>query len=159
MRRNKMNNKVLLEKLEKLIRPEVEKLNYEMYHLEITKEDNEKYLRVYIDKPEGNITFDDCESVSRAVSEMLDIEDPIEFSYYLEVSSPGIERELFNDNHLQKHIGFKVNLKLNSLFLGKRDVKGILVSFDEENYHIEEAQTVLSIPRKIVSTICLDGEL
>lgn len=154
-----MNNKELLEKLEKLIRPEVEKLNYEMYHLEITKEENEKYLRIYIDKPEASITFDDCEKVSRTVSEMLDIEDPIEFSYYLEVSSPGIERELFNDNHLQKHTGFKVNLKLNSLFLGKRLVNGVLVSFDKENYYIKEAQALLTIPRAIVSNIRLDGEL
>ena len=154
-----MNNTVLLEKLEKLIKPEVEKLNYEIYHLEITKEENEKYLRIYIDKSEGTITFDDCEKVSRAVSEMLDITDPIAFSYYLEVSSPGIARELFNDNHLKKYTGAKVNLKLNSLFLGKRAINGVLVSFDQENYTIQEAEAVLSIPRKIVSTIRLDEEL
>lgn len=154
-----MNNTVLLKKLEKLIKPEVEKLNYEMYHLEITKEENERYLRIYIDKSEESITFDDCEKVSRAVSEMLDIADPIEFSYYLEVSSPGIARELFNDNHLKKYTGSKVELKLNSLFLGKRAINGVLVSFDEENYTIDEDAVVLSIPRKIVSTIRLDEEL
>ncbi|HBC97665.1 MAG TPA: ribosome maturation factor RimP, partial [Clostridium sp.] len=63
------------------------------------------YLRIYIDKEQGNISLQDCEKVSRTVSDILDREDPIKVSYYLEVSSPGVERKLYTDEHLKRYIG------------------------------------------------------
>ena len=144
----------MLEKLNQLIEPIVTGLGYELYHIEYKKEDGEYYLRVYIDK-EGGINLSDCERVSRPVSDMLDIEDPIPDSYYLEVSSPGIFRELFNDKHLEKHIGSTVKLCLIA-YSTEKSLTGNLRAFDNENIYINTDDQI-KVPREKIKSISLEG--
>ena len=84
----------LLETIDQLVRPIAEELNYEIYHIEYVKENGEYYLRIYIDK-DGGIALSDCEALSRRVSDVMDEKDPIKEAYFLEVSSPGLNRTLF----------------------------------------------------------------
>lgn len=152
-----MKKQVLLEKLNILIEPIVTGLGYELYHIEYKKEDGEYYLRVYIDK-EGGINLSDCERVSRPISDMLDIEDPIPDSYYLEVSSPGVFRELFNDKHLEKNIGNTVKIVFNGVFNGVKFIIGKLSSFDNENIYINNDDQI-TVPREKIKSISLEGSL
>ena len=82
-----MKKEQLVADLEALCAPIVKEKGYDLYHIEYVKENNEYYLRLYIEKPEERISLRDCEIVSRALSDMLDIEDPIKDAYFLEVSS------------------------------------------------------------------------
>lgn len=152
-----MKNDILVDKLSQLIEPLVAQVNYELYHVEYIKEQNENYLRVYIDKAEG-ISLEDCEKVSRKLSDMLDEEDPISDSYYLEVSSPGIERILYNDKHLQKYLNHMVTVKLSKLFEGNRKYEGKLLNFSTEFIEIEAEDNAISIPKNKIKRIILKGE-
>jgi Uncharacterized protein conserved in bacteria len=153
-----MKIEVLLENVTKLISPIVEGLNYELYHVEYVEEEEEYFLRIYIDKPEG-ITLEDCEKVSRPISDILDQNDPIEDSYYLEVSSPGINRELHNDRHLEKYTGSNVSLKLSKAVEGQKNLEGILSKFSSDEIVIVLEQKEIKIPRNLVESINLEGEL
>jgi ribosome maturation factor RimP len=147
----------IIQKLFDLIKPIVEEKDLEFYYLEYVKEAGENYLRVYIDKPEG-ISLEDCEKVSRSVSDMLDIEDPIPESYYLEVSSAGMERTLYTEEHLKRYIGNSVIIKLSKLFGGKKKYEGSLVSYNESEITINIDNSDFSIPRENISAINLKGE-
>ncbi|AGK97447.1 ribosome maturation factor RimP [Clostridium pasteurianum] len=153
-----MENENLINNLINLFKPIVMELGYEFYYLEFVKEDGENYLRVYIDNKNG-IGLDDCEKVSRRISEILDGEDPIPDSYYLEVSSPGIFRTLFTDEHLNKYINSNISLNLNKLYEGKRKFEGKLIKFNSNNIIIDYKNIDLSIPRDIIDKIILKGEL
>lgn len=106
----------------------INELGYRLWDLEYVKEASEWYLRFTIDNDEG-ITIDDCEKVHRAIDPMLDDLDPIEDSYHLEVSSPGIERTIRTDEHLQFCLGEQVEAKLFSPFDGSKVYNGSLDSF------------------------------
>ena len=97
-------------KTEALLLPIAEKNHVEIYDVEYVKEGSEWYLRAYIDR-EGGVSINDCEAVSRELSDALDREDFVEDAYILEVSSPGLGRVLKKDNHLQRSLGDKVELK------------------------------------------------
>lgn len=148
----------VIEKLFILIEPIVRDKGFELYHLEYVKEFGENYLRVYIDSPQG-INLDDCESVSRPVSELLDVQDPISEAYYLEVSSPGIDRVLFTDKHMERYLGNKVLLKLEKLFEGKKQFEGILAGFDSDQVMLKIDDKEFNIPRDKVKSIRLNGEM
>jgi len=152
-----MQNNIIVDRLTELIEPIVLGLNYELYYLEYIKEQNEYYLRVYIDKPNG-ISLEDCEKVSRKISEMLDEKDPVSDSYYLEVSSPGIERILYNDKHLEKYLNNTVIVKLTKLINGKRVYEGNLLSFDENSVSIATEGSNLIIEKSKIKKIILKGE-
>lgn len=141
-----------------LIEPIAKEKNCELYHLEYVKESNENYLRVYIDSPKG-ITLEDCEKVSRAISDMLDIEDPITDPYYLEVSSPGIDRILYNDDHLSRYIGNEVIVKLNKLLNGKKQYAGNLIEFNSSEITINSEDENIIIPKEKIKTVNLKGVL
>lgn len=147
-----MEKDLLMKKLKDTIEPIVAGLNYELYHMEYVKEAGEYYLRIYIDSENG-ITFEDCEKVSRRISEALDASDPIEEAYYLEVSSPGIERGLYTDAHLERYTGSDVNVKLEKLFEGKKVFKGRLHGFDENTVILVVDDAEVSIPRDIIKGI------
>ena len=153
-----MDKEALINNLMKLLKPVVTELGYEFYYLEFVKEDGENYLRVYIDSKNG-ISLNDCEKVSRKISEILDKEDPISSSYYLEVSSPGIFRTLFTDEHLNRYINSNISLNLNKLYQGKRKFEGKLVKFDSDNIIINYENVDFLIPRDIVDKVILKGEL
>lgn len=149
-----MKNDTLIQKLRKITEPIAEKNNVELYHIEYVKEAGENFLRIYIDSSNG-ISLEDCERVSRATSEILDVQDPITDSYFLEVSSPGIERVLFSDNHLQKYIGHNVVLDLKNLYEGKKKLEGSLLAFSDVQIEIEYDGNNISIPREIISVVSL----
>ena len=92
------------EKVEKLIEPIIEKIGYELYDVEYAKEGKNYFLRIFIDNEKG-IDLNDCEKVNDAITDILDNENYIKEQYFLEVSSPGIERILRKDKHLRQNIG------------------------------------------------------
>ncbi len=120
---------------EKLLLPIVEKFGVEIYDVEYVKEGSDWYLRAYIDKP-GGVNINDCENVSRALSDEMDKEDFIEEAYILEVSSPGLGRTLKKDKHLEKSIGEEVEIRTYKPIDKQKEFQGILKSFDAQNITI-----------------------
>lgn len=118
------------ERVFSLIKETVENQGVELWDVRFLKEGASWYLRVFIDKPEG-ITIDDCTNVSHAIDPIIDEADPIDVSYYLEVCSPGLERELNRTEHYIKVIGEKIKVKLYKAIEGKKEFIGILKSADE----------------------------
>lgn len=118
--------------VEALVKDAVEECGCSLWDVEFVKEGKDHNLIIYIDKPEG-ISLDDCEMVNDAVEPIIDEADPIEGSYYLEVSSPGMERELRTPEHIKAFIGQRVILKLYAPKDGKKAFDAIIDSFDEEN--------------------------
>ena len=140
------------ERVESLIKEKIESLGYYLYDVEYVKEGAEYYLRIYIDKETG-IDLNDCEKVSNEINDLLDKADYIKEQYYLEVSSPGIERILKKDKHLEQNIGKKVDVKLfKKDKKGKKEYKGILKKFNKEEIIIEAEETT-QIERKDISQI------
>ncbi|HHH9625287.1 ribosome maturation factor RimP [Pseudomonas paraeruginosa] len=121
-----------LEQLQALLAPVVEALGYECWGVEFIFQGRHSVLRVYIDRPEG-ILIDDCEAVSRQVSGILDVEDPISGEYTLEVSSPGMDRPLFTLEQFAKHAGEQVKIRLRSPYEGRRNYQGILRGVEEQD--------------------------
>ena len=152
-----MDKNALVEKLEELVKPIADELNYELYYIEYIKENGDFYLRIYIDKPEG-ISLNDCEALSRRVSDMLDVEDPISDSYYLEVSSPGLNRGLYKEEHFKRYIGKEDFVKFNGSLSGQKNIKGILKAVDEESITVE-SENELNIPKSKIKSANLDGEI
>lgn len=124
------------QKTEELIMPVIEQNRFELVDVEFVKEGSSWYLRLYVDK-EGGITIDDCETVSRAMSDILDREDYIEESYILEVSSPGLGRPLKKDKDFVRSIGSEVEIRLYKPIEKQKEFTGFLKSFDKDNVVIE----------------------
>lgn len=120
---------------EKLLLPIAEQYQVEIYDIEYVKEGSDYYLRAYIDKPEG-VNINDCENVSRALSDALDKADFIPDAYILEVSSPGLGRTLKKDKHLAKSIGKDVEIKLFKAVDKQKEFSGILDCFDDKTITI-----------------------
>ena len=141
-------------KTEELLMPIAEANRVEIYDIEYVKEGSDWYLRAYIDK-EGGVTINDCESVSRALSDELDKADFIEDAYILEVSSPGLGRTLKKDKHLQKSLLQEVELKTYKPVLGSKEFAGILKSFDEKTVTILSEDEEMVFERADIATIKL----
>lgn len=140
------------EKVEQLVKDPIEKLGYNLYDVEYVKEGPEYYLRIYIDKESG-IDLNDCEKVSNEINEILDKADYIKEQYYLEVSSPGIERRLRKDKHLEQNISKNVEIKLfKKDDNGKKEYTGKLKAFNQEEIIIE-ADKEITIERKNIAQI------
>ena len=118
-------------KAEELVLPLVEANNFELVDVEYVKEAGTWYLRIYIDK-EGGININDCELVSRAFSEILDKEDPIEDAYILEVSSPGLGRPLKKDKDFQRNLGEEVEVRTYKPINKQKEFVGLLAAWDKE---------------------------
>ncbi len=118
------------ERVFSLIKETVEAQGVELWDVRFLKEGASWYLRVFIDKSEG-ISIDDCTNVSHAIDPVIDEADPIDVSYYLEVCSPGIERELTRKEHYLKMLGKKIKLRLYKAVDGKKEFEGILKNADE----------------------------
>lgn len=123
-------------KATEMLEPICRENGVEIYDVEYVQEAGEWYLRAYIDK-EGGVTIDDCEAVSRAMSDALDANDFIEDAYYLEVSSPGLGRTLKKDTHLQKSIGEAVELKTFKPIDKRKEFTGILKGFTQSSITVE----------------------
>ena len=152
-----MKNDALVTQIYEMVKPISDELNYEIYHIEYVKENGEYYLRIYIEK-EGGITLSDCEALSRRVSDLMDEKDPIPEAYFLEVSSPGLNRTLFTETHYKRFVGREVMVKLTKAIDGNKSIKGILKEVNEENI-IVEADTLISIPKEKVKSANIEGEI
>ena len=139
------------DELAKLLEPTVERLGYELADLEVRLGGKGGLIRVFIDKPEG-IDLDDCETVSRAVSALLDVEDPVPGNYNLEVSSPGLDRKLTKVEHFQRFAGETVKVQMRLPIEGRRRFRGTLVSSDDENIVVEVDGESHSLPLKTIDT-------
>ena len=117
------------EKVFGLIGDAVKSQGVSLWDVRLVKEGASWYLRIFIDKPEG-ISIDDCTNVSHAVEPIIDEADPIDMSYYLEVCSPGVERELTRPQHYTACVGEKVKIKLYRPVDGLREFTGVLESAD-----------------------------
>ena len=119
-----MNSSEVL--ITELIGTTVQALGLELWGVELLQQGRYSLLRVYIEREEG-VTIEDCEKVSRQVSALLDVEDPIAGEYTLEVSSPGVDRPLFSVEQYAKYVGSEVNLKLRRAVDGRRKFKGQII--------------------------------
>lgn len=135
-----------------LATPIVEGLNYELVDVEFVKEGANWYLRIYIDKP-GGIGIDDCQAVSEKISDILDKEDPIEQSYYLEVSSPGLERPLKTERDFIKYKGELVELKVFQPIDGKKVFEGELVGLIDNKIVINQDGNTIEFEKNKVAIV------
>ena len=137
------------EKVENLLKEKIEKLGYDLYDVEYAKEGKNYFLRIYIDKENG-IDLNDCEKVNNEISEILDEANYIKEQYFLEVSSPGIERILRKDKHLEQNKGKEIFVKLfQKDELGNKEYTGILKDFNSEKIELENVE----IERKNIAQI------
>ena len=159
------------EKIEALIGKTVEELGYELYDVIYEKEAQDYYLRIFIvlDKDTGSVSIDDCEKVNDAINPILDEANYIKDQYFLEVSSPGVERRLRKDKHFEASIGQEVEVSLYSPISLKpeettekkkkgnknttKNISGILKSFNKENITLKIEQEEITIERKNISNI------
>ena len=140
---------------EKLIQPIVTELDFELVDVEYVKEAGTWYLRAYIDKV-GGITIDDCESVSRRFSDILDEKDYIEDAYIFEVSSPGLGRPLKKEKDFQRSLGNEVEIKTYRATNKQKDFTGILESYDNKTVTIAyEDQTTQTFDKSEIAIIRL----
>ena len=143
----------IADRVREIIQPTADELGYYLWDVEYVKEGADFILRVTIDSDEG-ITIDDCEAMSRAIDPILDLHDPIPDQYLLEVSSPGIERELTRDDHFELCVGEKVEVRLFAPVDGSRVWVGILGERDAEgNIPVETAGITRVFERTAVSKI------
>ena len=148
----KKSTKNIASVVSELIGPTVSELDYDLWDVEYVKEGAEYYLRVTIDGEEG-ITIDDCEKVHRAIDPILDQADPIEDSYHLEVSSPGIERELKYDWHFEEFIGYTVELKFYAPFNGAKSFVGELVSRNDDGVTVNQNGNQITLPHDKIAKV------
>ena len=143
-----------VKRTEELLEPIAAANGVSVYDVEYVKEGSDYYLRAYIDRP-GGVNIQDCENVSRALSDELDRVDPIPDAYILEVSSPGLGRTLKKDKHLQSAIGQKVEVKLFKPIDKCKEFSGDLESFDPERVVIRDGETEYSFVRSDIALIRL----
>lgn len=122
------------DKLQGLLEPVVEATGFELVHLEFVT-GGQSVLRLYIDAP-GGIEVEDCEQVSREVSAVLDVEDPLPGNYHLEVTSPGLDRPLTKPAHFERFAGEEVRVWLREPLDGRKKFKGVLRAHDQGTLHL-----------------------
>lgn len=139
------------EELGRLLEPTVEGLGYELTDLELRLGGGEGLIRVFIDKPEG-VGLDDCELVSRQLSAVLDVEDPVPGHYLLEVSSPGLDRKLTKPAHFLRFIGDDVRVKMRFPVEGRRNFRGKLLAANGETIEVEVDGEPHRLPMATIDT-------
>ena len=140
------------DKVESLLKAKITNLGYELYDVQYAKEGKDYFLRIFIDKKEG-INLEDCEKVSNEINSLLDEANYIKEQYFLEVSSPGVERVLRKDKHLEESIGKEVEIKLFKPIDKQKSIIGILSKFDKEKIYINIGAEEKGIERKQIAQI------
>lgn len=118
-----------------IVEPFAEELGLKIWDVRFLKEGSSWFLRIFIDK-DGGVSIDDCVDLTHAINKPLDEADPIEQAYFLEVSSPGVERDLVRDEHFTAYIGEKIKVKMIRPVEGKREFSGILADYSDGNITI-----------------------
>ena len=133
-----------------LIEPVVEGLGYECVGVEYNPHPQHGMLRIYIDGPDG-ILLEDCSKVSHQVSGVLDVEDPIEGNYHLEISSPGEDRPFFKLSQFERFTGSTVAINLFQAIEKRRKITGVIIGVEADNVVIEEGEKQYRIPFQAMS--------
>ena len=139
------------EELARLLEPTIEQLGYELADLELKLAGRDSLVRVFIDRPEG-VGLEDCETVSRQVSAVLDVEDPVPGHYVLEVSSPGLDRKLTKPAHYRRYVGDNIRVQLRFPIEGRRKFRGRLTAASEETIQIEVDGQLHELPIATIDT-------
>lgn len=145
------------DKLRNMLEPSIEDLGYELVLIEIGNQGKQTILRLYIDAP-GGIQIDDCETVSRHISAILDVEDPVSSEYLLEVSSPGIDRPLVKPAHFKQFLGDEAKIVMHSHILGRRKFTGQMVDANDEQVVVEVDGESYELPYKDIDSARLNPE-
>ncbi|MEG2380089.1 MAG: ribosome maturation factor RimP [Oscillospiraceae bacterium] len=127
---------------------------FEIYDIEFVKEGEFYFLRVYVEKSKG-INLDECEAFSRLLSEQLDKNDPISQNYYLEVSSPGIERKLKTAEHFARYIGENVDVGLYKAIDGEKQITATLLGYEDKVIRLQYNEEEIQIPQKETTSVKL----
>lgn len=143
------------DKVFSLVEETVKAQNVKLWDVRFVKEGANWYLRIIIDSDNG-ISIDDCTNVHHAVDPILDEADPIDRSYYLEVCSPGLERELTRDEHYEAMVGEKIKIKLYKAKDGVKEFSGVLKSGNKEKVIITAENSQLEFARSEISSCRLD---
>jgi ribosome maturation factor RimP len=151
-----MAGKNTVGRVEEIVKPFADALSLELWDITFTKEGTDWYLRIYIDK-EGGVSIDDCVELTHAVTKPLDEADPISQSYMLEVSSPGVERELKKDAHFERYINSDVMLRTIRPIENVRDFNGVMTNYDNGNITVRlKDGKEITINKKDTSYVKLD---
>ena len=140
------------ERVEELITKTVNDIGYSIYDVMYVKEGKDNYLRIFIDNETG-ISLDDCEKVNNAITDMLDEADIIKDQYFLEISSPGVERHIRKDKQLEEHIKKEIVVKLFKPIGKLKELTGELIKFDEETITLLIEGKEITIERKNISSM------
>ena len=139
-----------------IVEPFAEELGLKIWDVRFLKEGSSWFLRIFIDK-DGGVSIDDCVDLTHAINKPLDEADPIEQAYFLEVSSPGVERDLVRDEHFTAYIGEKIKVKMIRPVEGKREFSGILADYSDGNITISLGDEVgFTFTKKEASWIKVD---
>ncbi len=140
----------LEEKLENLLKPTIESMGFELWGFEYLPAGRHSILRVFVEKSDMGITVDDCAAVSRQISAIMDVEDPISSAYMLEVSSPGMDRLLFKPEQYKLYLNKPIQVRTAIGVLGRRKFKGPLVLANDTMIGIEIDGELYEIPYDII---------
>lgn len=127
----------------------IEEKSLKLYDVIYKKEGREYYLKIFLEKPSGKVDLDECEKISRILSDYLDEKDLIKEQYFLEVSSSGLEKHIRLEEHYKEAINKEIEISLYMAIEGNKNIKGILNSFDEEAIVVDDVK----IERKNISSI------
>jgi ribosome maturation factor RimP len=139
------------EELARLLEPTVESLGFELADLELRIGGKSGVVRIFIDSPEG-IGLKDCEAVSRSVSALLDVEDPLPGHYVLEVSSPGLDRKLTKPEHFRRFVGQEVRVQMRFPIEGRRRFRGSLHAAGDETIEVEVDGVMHTLPMATIDS-------
>jgi len=146
---------IIEQKTEEILIPIMEELGFELVDVEYVKEGSSWYLRAYIDKP-GGININDCETVSRRLSDILDEKDFIDDAYIMEVSSPGLGRPLKKEKDFKRSLGMEVDIRTYRMIDRQKEFTGILTAYDAGTVTIElEDETTKTFERGDIALIRL----
>ncbi len=141
------------EKIENKVKPIIEDIGYKLYDVQYAKEGKDYFLRIFIEKENGDIDLNDCETVNNAITDVLDEEDYIKEQYFLEVSSTGVEKIIRKERHLEENIGNIITVKLFKPVDSVKEFIGKLISFNDEVINLELEDANIEIERKNISLI------
>ena len=141
------------EKIENRLTNIIEDLGYKLYDVQYAKEGKDYFLRIFIEKEDGEIDLDDCEKVNNAITDVLDEEDYIKEQYFLEVSSTGVEKMIRKEKHLKANIGEFITVKLFKPVEGSKEYIGKLIDYNNMDIIIEVENETVNLERKNISLI------
>lgn len=145
-----------VERVEQIVQPIADEMGYDLWDVRFAKEGADWYLRIFIDK-DGGVDINDCVDFTHAITMPLDEADPISQSYMLEVSSPGVERELVKDEHFEKYIGSKVMMRTIRAIDGVRDFAGTLTQYKDKEITVKlQDDSTVTVNKKDTSYVKLD---